>query len=41
MNVVAPKGKDGFGSHTYTEVLARAAAVAGYRLDDVQQAAQA
>ena len=23
MNVVLPKGKDGFGNHTYTEVLAR------------------
>jgi hypothetical protein len=23
MNVVLPKGKDGFGNHTYTEILAR------------------
>jgi hypothetical protein len=23
MNIVLPKGTDGFGSHTYTEILAR------------------
>ena len=41
MNIVLPKGKTGFGGDTYTEILARADAQPGCRLDGVQQAAQA